>query len=387
MPNRWTVVRTGVVMGEAPAGPALVRSGPAARRPSRGPFTPAAIQVSIVGLFALGALYTVHLARDFVIPVLFAVFLNYLLSPVIRRCRRLHIPGPVAAAVLLLGVTGALGAGVYALSGPASAWVVRAPEALREFQRRFRGVQAPVQQVETVTQSLEQAAGLGRPERTQVEVVDPPLAVRLFGGTKELIEVVVTTLLLSFLLLAPGDLFTERLVTLLRRQRAKEEALKVSRVIEREVSRYLRTVTAINLGVGVLTGAAMWGLGVPDPAMWGAVAAVANFLPYVGPLACAVVLALASATVFPSIGAMLAPPLAYYAIHFLESNIVTPMLLERYVSVNAVVSFVGLLLFWLLLGIPGAILAVPTLVIVRILCDASESLRPVGAFLGPLQAR
>ncbi len=341
-----------------------------------------AFEIAVVGLFVLAVLFAVHAAADLVLPVLLAVFVNFLLSPVIRRMRGFRIPGGLAAALLLTGLTAGAGAGLYALRGPTVRWLTRAPAALRRAGTLFRRAGRPVVQMQTVTRSLEEAAGLSDPGQARVQIAEAPLVAKLFGGTTAFLEIVVTTLVLSFLLLAPGDVFTDRLVALLRRRRHREEAVRISHAIEHQISRYLGTVAVINAGVGLVTWAAMAWLGLPDPGLWGALAALANFIPYVGPLGCVVVIALASLSAFGPVGAALAPPLVYGTVHVLESYLVTPLLLERWLAVNAVVTFVTVLLLWMLLGLAGAVLTVPLLVALKIVATSVDSWRPLSALLG-----
>ena len=123
-------------------------------------------------------------------------------------------------------------------------------------------------------------------------------------------------------------------------------------------------------------------IGLPNPVLWGVVAGLLNYVPYVGALVTVIVLLLASLMTFETLGRILAAPIAYSVINLIETNLVTPMVVERWLSLNAVVSFVGVLFFWTILGLPGALLAVPILVVFKILCDNVESLKTIGAFLG-----
>jgi predicted PurR-regulated permease PerM len=152
--------------------------------------------------------------------------------------------------------------------------------------------------------------------------------------------------------------------------------------VEQQVSRYLGSVVLINAAVGLLTGAAMWLTGMPNPALWGVIAGLLNFVPYLGALATVVIIALAALISFPDPARALVPPLVFFAINLLEGNVVTPKLVERWLKLNAVASFLAVITFWALLGIPGALMAVPILVVVKVVCDHVESLRGIGSFLG-----
>jgi predicted PurR-regulated permease PerM len=133
--------------------------------------------------------------------------------------------------------------------------------------------------------------------------------------------------------------------------------------------------------MGAITAAVLYLLKMPNPVLWGTVAAVSNFVPYLGALATVVILGVAALLTFESTGHALAVPGAFFVINLIESNVVTPILLGRRMRLNTVALFIGLVFWWFLWGIPGAILAVPIMAAFKIVCDHVESLAPVGEFL------
>ena len=163
---------------------------------------------------------------------------------------------------------------------------------------------------------------------------------------------------------------------------AKKTAVRIARETESQISRYLLTAALINLGVGVVTGLALWLVGMPNPVLWGVVAAVLNFVPYVGAAANIVILTLAALLTFETTGQALVVPAVFFAINLVEGNLVTPMIYGNRMRLNTVALFIGLVFWWFLWGIPGAILAVPIMAAIKIMCDHIESLAPVGEFLG-----
>jgi predicted PurR-regulated permease PerM len=153
------------------------------------------------------------------------------------------------------------------------------------------------------------------------------------------------------------------------------------RETQSQVSLYLLTTTMINAGVGVATGVALALVGMPNPVLWGVVAAVLNFVPYIGGLVNTIVLTLAAFLAFEDTGQALLVPIVFTVINILEGNLITPMVLGRRMRLNTVAVFIGLVFWWYLWGIPGAILAVPMMATIKIACDHIESLAPIGEFL------
>jgi predicted PurR-regulated permease PerM len=145
----------------------------------------------------------------------------------------------------------------------------------------------------------------------------------------------------------------------------------------------LRTITLINIGLGLATWGVLAALRMPNAGLWGMLAGVLNIVPYLGAVATAGVLTLAAVASFDSLGHALLMPGAFLLLNLIEANVVTPVLLGREFPLNAVAVFVGLLFWGFVWGVPGAILAVPIMVTLKIVCDRFRSLRPLGMLLGP----
>ncbi len=338
--------------------------------------------ISLVGLVVLAVLYTLHLAQEFILPIVLAILLDFLLSPLVRALRKLRVPEPLGAGIVMLGLLGTLGTGVWYLSGPASEWLSRAPQSMATVERRLEDLRRPVDRVTEAAQQVEEATDMEERGTQQVEIQGPSLSRQLFGGTATLLSSAAIVVFLTYFLLAVGDLFLQKLVTVLPQFSDKKTAVTIARETEAQISRYLFTATLINIGVGVVTGVALWLVGMPNPVLWGTVAAVLNFVPYVGAAANIVILTLAALLTFDTAAAALMVPGVFLAINIVEGNLITPMIYGNRMQLNTVAIFIGLIFWWYLWGIPGAILAVPIMAAIKIMCDHIESLAPIGEFLG-----
>lgn len=336
--------------------------------------------VALVGLFLLALLYTLHLAQAFVLPIVLAILLNLLLSPVVRILRNYRIPEPLGAGILIVLVLGIVGFGAYRLTPAASAWVARAPESLATLQRKAQTLRRPVERVTRAAEQVEQATDMDK-KTPQVEIKGPSLTQQVFGGTTAVLSAAMVVIFLTYFLLAAGDLFLQKLVGVLPQLKDKKTAVRIVRDTEAQISRYLVTTTVINAGVGVATGLALALVGMPNPVLWGVVAAVLNFVPYIGGLVNTVILTLAALLTFEDVGHALLVPVVFTIINILEGNLITPMIVGRRMRLNTVAVFIGLIFWWYLWGIPGALLAVPIMATIKIACDHIESLAPIGEFL------
>jgi predicted PurR-regulated permease PerM len=339
------------------------------------------IEVTI--LTSLALLYTLYFAREFLIPIAFAVLLNFLLSPVIRRMVRLGIKAPIGAALIVLVLIAAVAEGAYQLAGPAQRWAMTAPESFARAEQKVRSIIRPVQQV---TQNVARAADAvaSQSERPPSVVVQsgPSISSRLFGTTQRIAGGLVEVFILLYFLLAGGDLFLQKLIKVLPHFGDKVKAVEIARATEAAVSAYLSTTLLINIVEGAVVAGVLWLLGMPNVLLWGALVACFEFVPYLGAFAIVVIFSVAGLTTFDEVPRALLIPGSFLAINLLQANVVAPMLLGHRLTLNPVAIFIGLAFFFWIWGVPGAFLAVPLLASFKIFCDHIESLAAIGEFLG-----
>ena len=335
--------------------------------------------LAIWGIFGLGVVAFLYLARPFCLPVVLALMLSFLLKPVVRYLARIHVPSSVGAALVLAVVLGILGSGVSQVREPASEWLSKAPEGLRKIELKVRHLFLPARLGPQISEQPEKTDNNPDSEDAQIKSVN--LAGPILSFTTSFVTGAIETFVLLYFLLAAGDLFLLKLVKVLPSLQDKKRAVEIAHEVEEKVSTFLSTITAINICLGVVVGFAMYFLGMPNPILWGAMASLFNFIPYFGPIAAASLLALAGSLTFEGWGRPLLPALVYLSLHGIESNFVTPTILGRRLTLNPVVIFVSLIFWSWVWGVAGALLAVPLLMTVKIVCDHFEPLQPIAEFL------
>jgi predicted PurR-regulated permease PerM len=334
--------------------------------------------LAITGLFVLAGLYTLYFARGFFLPIVLAVLLDFLLSPLIRTLKRARIPEPLGAALVVLALLAVTGGAVYGLAGPAKEWGSKLPASIREAEMRLQKLRRPVEQVSKTAEQAEQATKMEGSQAPEVVVKGPSFSRRLFGTMTTALEVII----LLYFLLAAGDLFLQKLIKVLPLLRDKKKAVAIARETEASISTYLVTVTLLNLGLGLAVAAVMYVLEMPNPLLWGALAAFAEFIPYLGATVMVAMLTLAGLVTFEQVGPALLVPSGYLAVNLLQSQFITPLILGRRLTLNPVAIFIGLVFWWWIWGVPGAFMAVPLIATLKIFCDHIEALAPIGEFLG-----
>jgi predicted PurR-regulated permease PerM len=339
--------------------------------------------LAITGMFVLAFFYTLYFARAFFVPVIFALMLDFLLSPLVRTLKRVRVPEPVGALVVLLGLVAALAATSYWLADPVRDWLVKAPATFAKTKEQLQQLRRPVEQVTETAEKVEEATETPKSTgATEVVVKGPSLSERLFGTTQSIITVTIEVVILLYFLLAAGDLFLQKLIKVLPQLKDKKRAVSIARETEASISAYLFSMTLLNIGEGVVVAAAMALIGVPNAVLWGLLATLLEYIPYVGAFVLAGILTVVGLATFDTLWQALAVPGLYVAINFIQGNFLTPLVLGRRLTLNPVAIFIGLVFFWWIWGVAGAFLAVPILATFKIFCDHIETLQPIGEFLG-----
>jgi predicted PurR-regulated permease PerM len=336
--------------------------------------------IALTGLFIMAVFYTIYFMRSILLPIVLALLLSYLLRPIVRGLAQLKIPLPVGAALLLIGFFGLVGYGISALAPPTVEWLQKAPAGLTELQRKLLPVKKSVAQVTEATGAIEKLASTNA-EIKSVEVKRHPIAEMLFMRTPEFAASAVLSLILLYFLLVYDQTFIAKLVKLLPTLSDKKAAVGIAHDIESQVSRYLFTVTAINVCLGVAVGTAVGLLGLRNPVMWGVMVALLNFVPYLGALTGIICMTIGAVLSFDSFGYALIFPAVYLGFGVLEGSFITPWVMGRSLTLNPVIILLSLTFWGWMWGIVGIILAVPILAAFKIFCAHIEPMEPLAEFL------
>jgi predicted PurR-regulated permease PerM len=342
----------------------------AARRPR--PRSPAALVV----LASLAVGYTLWAAQDLLLPILLGMFFALVGNPIIRALRRLHMPRFVAALFVLVGGMSAAVALGNQLVVPASDWFRDVPQQLVQLAPKLREMARPMQEANKVAENIARAAG-GEDDR-RVEVVrtqvDDPY--RVLTRTPRLLASALAVVLLTFFFMVYGESLQRHAIALMQRRRQKKFTVELLYSIEREVSRYVLTISVINAVMGLVFAGLLYALDVPLPEalLWGTLVAVLNFAPYVGPLIGIVLMLLVGFVTYNDPWLSLLPSAIYLVLHTIEGQLVTPIVLGKRMALSPLVLILALMVFGWLWGIIGLLLAVPLLVCVKLVLARVEGM-------------
>ena len=319
----------------------------------------AAVQVAIVGIFVITLGACLFFCRPVLLPVTAALVVGMTLAPLVKAASRHRIPPWLTAGLLGVALLAASAAAVTFLSKPFTDWIGRAPEIGALIREKLYVLDRPLAALRELQEALLPAGGATVATETSRLSVVTPLVAYL---TPAVLELVLFSVTLIFFLAAQMD-FRRYVVSFFSNREAKLRFLRIANDIEQQLVSYLVTVTVINFCLGVVVSAGAYAFGFPSPLLFGILAMVLNYIPYIGAGCMTVILFGIGLVSFPSLGYAIIPPAAFVALATLEGQFITPTVLGRRLTLNPLAVLLALAFWAWIWGPMGAFLAVPLTIV------------------------
>lgn len=340
---------------------------------------------AIVAAVALGAPFALMAGAEFFLPVTAAIVVAIASVPALEWLERRGVPSAVAALVCVLGILLLVNGALALIIVPASDWFIRLPERLPRIQANLAPLidfYASLQRF--VDEALTSFADNTAAQMQAVAVQTPNSLLDYIGSAAPAAAIQLFFVILLIFFFLSG--WTKLRGRTIRSRSSFDSALNTARIIQNVVdatSAYLSTIVLINALLGLAVALLLWALGMPSPFMWGGIVALCNFVPYVGPIVAAGLLAMGGLMTFDTIGLALLPALIQIGLHTVEANVITPMVLGRRLTINPMLILLSLSFWGWIWGAPGALLAVPLLIIVQTIVFSIRGTRPEWAGPAP----
>lgn len=348
----------------------------------RQPTSPWVVSIAVVLL--LGLLYV---ASSLWIPLTIALIAYLTLRPVVASFCRLGLGQMSATAIVIAGFFSIIAVIATLLYSPLQTWLAQAPESVNRLRDKVDQVAEPLTAVDRAGDQLDRATSPVESESTReltVSVKKPSLInpSYLLNQTGHLLASIGAIAVLTFFMLSGGDDLLNRVLTVMPDDEQRREVLTTISDIQDKVGRYLGQITMINIGLGVAVTIVMWLVGMPTPYLWGAMATLLNFIPYLGPIAGTFIVFVAAGSTFDSFSRALMMAAAFWLTTAVEGQFVTPTVLEKTLKVGSLVVLVAVAFWGFMWGLPGVLLSVPLLIVMRELCSHFDCTYPLAVVLG-----
>ncbi|MGA9340755.1 MAG: AI-2E family transporter [Rhodanobacteraceae bacterium] len=337
--------------------------------------------LAIIVVFLI--VYVCSIAEIVIVPMLVAVLFGLMLSPLVHLLEGWHVPRIVGTFFVIAMLIGIIALTLGSLATPARSWLNRMPRALDRIEHSLKDLRRPLNAATKATAKIEKITGSDDEGGKTVHVVkaSPNPLTGLLSAAPIVIASAIEVLFLTFLFVLHGDTLMRKFVTLAPHLRAKRDMVIATRQAQRDLSAYVITITIINAALGVATAIGLWLLGVENPLLWGAVAALFNYAPYVGPLFTAAILTVVGFGQFSDPLAALAVPAVSLGLHVLEGELITPHLVGHRLKLDPVMVFIALILLGWLWGVAGLLLAVPLMTCAKLIAERTPEGEPFARLL------
>jgi predicted PurR-regulated permease PerM len=348
----------------------------------------ALLAVAVCAVTAL--LYVCH---EVFVPVALALLFALVLSSPVEALHRRGLARGVSAVLMLLMLMTIIGVTLSAVAGPAQAWFAGLPQTLLTIERKVRPVQMVLNRIELLTSRADALASANPGAQhnaaapAAANATAPVNTADVLVETRSGIVSTITVIILTLFLLSGGPPMLARMMAAVATDIYATHALKVIEAIRSELGRYYWTIALINLTLGVATGVTMMLLGLPNAFLWGTMAAVLNFVPYVGSAITLLILSAVALVCFDSVGRIAAVIASYLALATIEGQIVQPVFVGRRLELNPLLVFLAVWFGGWMWGVAGITIAVPSLVALKVAAEHSERGRPLVEFLSPGRAK
>src|SRR2546423_5797837 len=355
---------------------------PGVERPSRPTLLSTRLLVPLLaGIFGVLLIAGLQFASKLLVPLAVAILLTLLLGPLVRGMRKYGVAEPVGAGIIVFGTMILLGVGIVGLAAPAAEWLRRAPETLRQVEGKLHNIE-PVSAFQATARSVARVTGVTSDSTPRFQVAAPSRLQQVGWTTANAIAGSLSVVFLTYFLLASGSMFRRKIAYLFPSGTHRTRIKRALFEIEDQMSRYLLFNTLISTGVGLATWAFLAVIGMPNPLLWGVVAGILNYIPYLGSMLTIVLIGIVALASFQDTGNVLLACGGYVVIHVLECNLLAPLMLGRKMPLNTVAVFVSLLFWGWIWGIAGVMMAVPLTVMIQVISSHSERFRGLAILLG-----
>lgn len=341
------------------------------------------LEIPIIGIFVILLLQGLVWASDFLIPLTAACLGYFVLNRPRRWLEGVGIP-PFMSALLFTAVLSVLiGLLLVQLSAPAAQFIEDLPSLIERIQEKLQASGGTLEAINDASVAAEEMMADQDQATVAVEVVsDTGIASTLFSMAPGFLSRIMFSLLLLFFLIASGDLFLTKTIQSFDRFSDKRRAVEVLHSVEDRLGYYLGGITVINFGLGIAIAIAMALWGVPGALVFGFMAFCLNFVPFLGGLLGASIAAAVAFVSFDGTWAAAGVFATYVILTSIEGQFVTPLLISRRMRLNTTVVFLTVAFFAWIWSVMGMVVALPILIVIKIACDETESLRTIGRFLG-----
>lgn len=330
--------------------------------------------IATMGLFIITVFYTLYFTRALLLPIILAVLLYFLLHPLVQWLKKFYIPSQLGATLVLMVFMIIIGLCFYSLSHQAEDWMSKAPQVFNAADQKMEHLLAFMKKpLDILSRIKDQVSSLmnfaGDQEIQAVKLTPSYYLGFIFSNTWKFFIGFGMSMILLYFLLASENYYLNKIISSLSGIKQQKAAAHIVRETEEKIWNYLFARTMINVGVAIVVSIAMYFLGMPNPILWGAIAGILEFIPFLGALISISIVTMVSIVSFDSLLHIVAVPFSLFMILTLEGNFIAPYIFGRSLTLNTISVILSIFFFGWIWGILGTLIAIPMIMTIKIFLE------------------
>ncbi|KTC84278.1 MULTISPECIES: AI-2E family transporter [Legionella] len=323
-----------------------------------------------IKILAIIAIFTaIKFSQSILFPLLLSFFLYLLFNPIVEWLEKAKFPKVISSVLIVLAFLGVISLGTTFLVQPAANWIQDAPKKFSIIEQKFQFVKQSLGKINEVAETAQDIAEITKKDEVKVATSDTNIGISLFNLTSNIIILIFTVLIFLFFFLLYFESFILNLERVVYKGKKTIKNNDFLYCLKNEVSKYMLIFSMICAGLGAVVAFTFWLIGFPNPLLWGVMAMLLTYIPYIGHLIGIIIISFISLITYDSYYNILPPPIIYFLLGVLEGQIITPIFLGNRLNLNPLIILLSIFVWGELWGVDGVIMSVPFLVTFKIILE------------------
>lgn len=324
-------------------------------------------EVKVLAIIAI--ITAIKFSQSILFPLLLSFFLYLLFNPIVEWLERAKFPKVVGSILIVLAFLGIISLGTTFIVQPAASLIQDIPKSLSIIEQKFQFIKKSLWKINKVAETAQEIAEETQKNEVKVATSNTSLGISLFNLTSNIIILIFTVLIFLFFFLVYFESFIRNLERVIYKRKKTIKKNDFLYHLKNEVSKYMLIFSIICAGLGTVIAICFWLLDFPDPLVWGVMAMLLTYIPYIGHLIGIIIISFISLITYDSYYNILPPPIIYFLLSVIEGQIITPIFLGNRLNLNPLIILLSIFVWSELWGVNGVIISVPFLVTIKIIIE------------------
>lgn len=328
-------------------------------------------------IFIFIVIFILNIAKDILMPIALSLILSFIFSPIIKRLENLNISRSISAAFIVFSILFFVIIGIKISLTPINEWFDHTPILLKQIERKLNPIRKTVKEVDKAAEEIDRITSLSNDSPLTIEIEENKFKNKFYDNLQYIVTNIILIAFLLYFILSWGKVVLLKTSNLFKDKEKQNVFLEISSTLEYEISKYMITITIINVCLAAIVGIFLYLVNMPNAITWSILTLVLNFIPYLGPFLAVILLGVTALISFDGFQIPLLIVSIFVTLTVIEGQIITPLVLGNSFSINPLIVFINIMFWYWLWGVAGVFIAVPFLIILNLMGDRVDFLHSI----------